>query len=421
MHPSHYANIVWRFEAIDSKEKKASLTKRLSDSDFDELDKEMSLYTRCISVIKKLISEEILEHLPDNYNNWKLNISFYTEFSRFQSYIWSQNNVQAFLNSLKNISSYLKWTWYWVSWLDKRSFKIDKINTYESKIDLLAWKWVEIYEKIMDGYQGLEDKIKNIQSKINNIESKDGIINNIHASVTEMKWTITQLKDEYSSWIKSLQSDSKSYKKEIEDLIKWFNKKDSAYELLTEKTEAFTSKMNEKQSFFDKRINTLEWIIWKETAVSLFSSFNDRAKILNKSVKIRWWILWWVTFLAIWYAAFIVYQFPIVWDTWWWIIIVANLLRISPVFFIERFVITQYKKERDLQEEYSFKWAVALTVDAYKWLISDESKKDEHILNSTSWIYKSPVEEISKIEQSLLTKIVDKIPSYLQLKWKDEL
>jgi len=70
--------------------------------------------------------------------------------------------------------------------------------------------------------------------------------------------------------------------------------------------------------------------------------------------------------------------------------LITNSIKTLPFFFLLFYSIAQYNKERNFQEEYAFKSAVALTIKAYSDIVKKEELKDELIVNSVSGVYKSP-------------------------------
>ena len=59
------------------------------------------------------------------------------------------------------------------------------------------------------------------------------------------------------------------------------------------------------------------------------------------------------------------------------------------------FVFSQYKKERNLQEEYAFKSAVAMTLTAYSEMLSnadndDNNSRQQMLLKSIELVYNQP-------------------------------
>lgn len=78
-----------------------------------------------------------------------------------------------------------------------------------------------------------------------------------------------------------------------------------------------------------------------------------------------------------------------------WINLVINLLKTSPAFVLMGFVFAQYGKERNLQEEWMFKAAVAMTINAYADLLEDKDKesnmsRQQLILNALRQVHTPP-------------------------------
>ena len=78
-----------------------------------------------------------------------------------------------------------------------------------------------------------------------------------------------------------------------------------------------------------------------------------------------------------------------------WLNILINIIKTSPAFVLLGFVFSQYKKERNLQEEYAFKSAVAMTLTAYSEMLSNADKEDNNsrqlmLLKSIELVYNQP-------------------------------
>ena len=154
---------------------------------------------------------------------------------------------------------------------------------------------------------------------------------------------------------------------------------------------------------------------------SLSHTFNDRKKDLEKS-KNNWrkWFLW--NIVALFVVALVVFLelkssqgFS---TTLWLKITLAFPLIYSAIFFH-----SQYNKEREYVEEYAFKSAVALSLQAYRELFKDEIDPDkpeeqerllDFISSTTKQIYTSPREIIAihpnkeeSVELGILNKLID--------------
>lgn len=75
---------------------------------------------------------------------------------------------------------------------------------------------------------------------------------------------------------------------------------------------------------------------------------------------------------------------------------------ISPIIYYLYFVVSQYKRERRLLEEYSFKASIARSFEAYRKVLKEESaneqdllKKNELIIETIKDVYSSPMKNIA--------------------------
>jgi hypothetical protein len=73
-----------------------------------------------------------------------------------------------------------------------------------------------------------------------------------------------------------------------------------------------------------------------------------------------------------------------------WLNLLLNTLKTSPLVLFLLFTIKQYNRERNLQEEYAFRAAVAMTISAYADKLTTEPNKEKIILESVQRVYTSP-------------------------------
>lgn len=78
-----------------------------------------------------------------------------------------------------------------------------------------------------------------------------------------------------------------------------------------------------------------------------------------------------------------------------WVNLGVNLLKTTPAFILMGFTFGQYGKERNLQEEYAFKSAVAMTINAYANLLADKDadankSRQQLILRALEEVHKQP-------------------------------
>lgn len=79
-----------------------------------------------------------------------------------------------------------------------------------------------------------------------------------------------------------------------------------------------------------------------------------------------------------------------------WLVVLMNIVKTIPMFVLLGFTINQYTKERNLQEEYAFKAAVAMTITAYSDKLSDIKNKETLVMETVRNIYTAPKIQIEK-------------------------
>ena len=150
--------------------------------------------------------------------------------------------------------------------------------------------------------------------------------------------------------------------------------------------------VTDRSKTFDQRIAVLNEVIGKEGAEKLFNTFNDRKNALEAPIK-RWANIVFATgTVALLLIVGIFTNFfgwvgglPTGID---WHYLLINSIKSLPVMIVLLFTIKQYVRERTFQEEYAFRSAIALTVQAYGDIAG--TKKEELIMKAISTIYTLP-------------------------------
>jgi hypothetical protein len=83
-----------------------------------------------------------------------------------------------------------------------------------------------------------------------------------------------------------------------------------------------------------------------------------------------------------------------------WTIIAIRTAVLVPLFAAFGFAFAQYRKERDFEEEYAHKAAVANSLPNYGDLARESSVRDQIVTAATSVIFSSPSEQARKMETS---------------------
>ncbi|MCZ2476082.1 hypothetical protein G9H61_11530 [Aquirufa ecclesiirivi] len=208
-----------------------------------------------------------------------------------------------------------------------------------------------------------------------------GLLNQQNSNLETVKTKLEEEKTVYVTFQKDLKDLKDSYKTEIDTSIK----KNADFEKL------LTSVLD-RSSTFDQRILVLNELIGKEGAVKLFSTFNDRKIELEKPVKHWANIVFATGTIALVLIVGVFTNFfgcvgglPTSVD---WQYLIINSLKSLPVMIVLFFTIKQYAKERSFQEEYAFRSAIALTIQAYGDIAG--KNKEDLISKAVASIYTMP-------------------------------
>ena len=140
---------------------------------------------------------------------------------------------------------------------------------------------------------------------------------------------------------------------------------------------------------------------------SLGYKFNIRQGALEKSVNKfwRWAVPGSIVIALIW--VFLVFTYFPAHVGNEWINLSINLVKTSPAWLLVGFIFSQYGKERNLQEDYAFKSAIATTLTAYSQMLCEDdgteakpkSSKQEMLLKSIENLYTQPILKADKSDK----------------------
>ena len=256
-----------------------------------------------------------------------------------------------------------------------------------------------------------KEEFKIIDSQVQNINKQNTSINELNndaVAVVEKinsQYTIADIRrndaekllNQATSQLEVIDNNLTEYEKTYEKNNHKFKELDSNF---SEKLEFVES----KTEFFAKRNEYLEDLIGREVGASLFETFQQRKKELQGSV-----LLWTIAvpvlavFTIVW--IFVVFYFSRDKELSYQILLI-NSIKVLPALGLLLFGIAQYGKERTFQEEYAFKSAVALTLNAYAEQLKDDINKDALIMQSVNSIYRTPINS-QKIKTSEAKPLMD--------------
>ncbi|MBT1849606.1 hypothetical protein [Enterobacter ludwigii] len=333
-----------------------------------------------------------------------------SDISNMNAYISSANYINS-LSYVYRLANYQRVNGFW-ELNTRRAFKKTERKLQE-EYELLEMKKSIIEQRILelDGFVGkvrdaevrvntfLEEsqsQIKTYEALLQNLVSQNDSINNMFNSATGVVEKINSqlaLAENKNSSIDKIFDDSEKTLDAIKLNISQYKEE---YGEISKKLNALNSSFDEKLAFvvgkeeyFKERNDYLDALIGREVGASLFETFKQRKNELAPSVNF-WKIA--VPVLAIATVLWIFFLFHLSeGQTMDYKLIIINSIKALPAIGLLLFGISQYSKERNFQEEYAFKSAVALTLKAYSEQLISEENKDALILSSVSSIYKSPI------------------------------
>jgi hypothetical protein len=164
----------------------------------------------------------------------------------------------------------------------------------------------------------------------------------------------------------------------------------------------YFDKAKEHLEYTESRKEEIERLTGMAADGALGSKFHARETKLSKALP-SWRIaIIAMTILSIFWVIVIFTFFPAKLNNEW-VNLLVNLLKTTPVFILYGFVFKQYSKERNLEEEYAFKSAVAMTLTAYSRMLAEGDRdpnksRQEMLLKSIENLYKEPKIHSEKTE-----------------------
>lgn len=358
-------------------------------------------------------------------------IDIYNETSTFLSYlrIFAHKDIAA--DALNRIIYYEIFHGFW----DRSSIKIHNLKGIdlvgaENRIQLLSKtledrisEFKSLKEENIGEFEKIEEMIKNFNNEADNIRdvhqdvlNKASDIDRLLGKSNESMQNISEVQKVSNSELKEIKKYNQNYQEEFKTKLEEFDNLNAK----VVKLETENRKLNEEIVNSHNNIKSQEETIIKLIGMaadgSLGYKFDDRNKQLSNSAK--GWIYGTVISVVatiVWvYLVFTVLPSKIGVE---WIDLIINAIKTSPGWFLVAFCVNQYKKERNYQEQYAFKSAVAMTLTSYTNMLSDEtpdkmSVKDSLLIQAVTGIYREP--SLDKDEINVPEKALDKAKELLQ-------
>jgi DNA repair exonuclease SbcCD ATPase subunit len=372
----------------------------------------LSLSNKVFNQFREELKTSFLKSLPFQYqfHNEFGGADLNSDLSSFVSYSESNRFPNA-VSHLARLIHYQAVNGFWEK--SKRKYfrhSEENLNAERERIELVSKQLessVNIYVEHLASLDATKDDLTRFthakQKELSEIESLLGASRNHSTEITELHSSTTSLseriqalldgadakKEEIDGLNKEAKDELKKIALTLEDQTEVIEKQNALFDSLESSFDKKLEFVNSKTSHFEERNRYLDDLIGREVGASLFEAFKQRKGELSSSI--TFWT-WSVPITAI---ATIVWIFVLFGNgdlnSLGWQVVFVNSLKALPAIGILLFSISQYTKERNFQEEYAFKSAVALTVNSYADQLQKDENKDQLIMDSVNAIYKTPL------------------------------
>lgn len=222
------------------------------------------------------------------------------------------------------------------------------------------------------------------------ISESNSILANLKAVMAEEERNLSGMALKREELLKR----DKDAQDKVEASLNSFSEKLVFAEEAQSKVEDAVGSVRQKESYFEERNRYLDDLIGREVGSSLFETFKQRKQEISSSIGFWKWSVLVVTVATVMWIFFLFGIKDV--SAMSWQLVLVNTVKSVPVVALLLFAISQYSKERNFQEEYAFKSAVALTVNSYANQLDDKSNRDRLVMESVGEIYKSPIHKAFK-------------------------
>ncbi|GAB2656713.1 hypothetical protein GCM10027036_07700 [Flavihumibacter cheonanensis] len=370
-----------------------------------------ALYYKTIHQLKAEVENGLGLLLPnqENFYNDFGSVTLDSDMQNLRAYVSNVNSRNDAAAILERLMYYQVRQGFW----DRSAIKLhdvntDKINAAQQQLQLVQKSLSENLKKFEELKKQFETKQEEVNTFFETKKQEMIEVNRLLAEATSSNTRITEL----ASSATNKDTEIAGVLKNVNDKVTTVTENIGTYQtsFSTIETEAATLKQQLETTIstalqnLDKAKQGVEFVDSKREEIvrltgmaadgSLGSKFDQRQGTLANGLSFWKWGVPIVTALSILWVIAVFTWLPAHTDNVW-INLLVNLLKTTPAFILMGFVFSQYGKERNLQEEYAFKSAVAMTLTAYSSMLEkgdDEGNKtrQEMLLKSIQQVYLQP-------------------------------
>ncbi|QXV66457.1 hypothetical protein INP83_05070 [Mucilaginibacter sp. 21P] len=342
-------------------------------------------------------------------------------YPNFNSYLQNFVNRNYAAEILKRFIYYQIRQGFWnKSVVKQHNVDVEKLNEAQEELIL-------VQKSLSENLQAFESLKKQINDRLNELtsiyEEKNTQSNEItgfretanldSSSITTLLTSATSKEREISGFVGTIkskvndvESDISNYQDAFENIKK--QNKDLSDQLTQNLDDAIENLKTAKEGneYITNQKETISKLIGLAADGSLGYKFDSRKSELQKGIKFfwRWAVPISVLIALIWVVVVFTKLSAHLGNEW--INLLVNVVKTAPAWILVGFVFSQYGKERNLQEEYAFKSAIAMTLTSYSQMLSEndasdkkaKSSKQEMLLKSIENLYTQPILKNDKSE-----------------------
>jgi hypothetical protein len=206
---------------------------------------------------------------------------------------------------------------------------------------------------------------------------------------------ITQLQTKITEALNKVSSDINENSTKFTEIVNQNSKLKAELDKTIESSKKHNEEISSTYNYIDSQKDQIDKMVGLATDGAIGYKFDERQKSIFKSIWF-WKIAVPVSYVlaAIWVLAVFSLLNTDVGNVW--LNLLISLIKTTPAWFLVGFTTNQYKKEREYEEEYAFKSAVAMTITSYTSLLSNDDvtqmkTKDQVLSKVLDNLYSSPL------------------------------
>lgn len=369
---------------------------------------------RMLLQLKTEIESTGFRYLPITFNT-------NTEFAHIDLY----NDLNLLLSSIKvwgneqNVVSILdKLIFYQVSFgfWDRSTIKVHDPRTVDLKkrtneLIFLEDKYKNQREKVEKDLENVKLLVNELTTNLNELnknstsiqhikQESENAISEVKRNLDEsqnIKIQINDLQIQITESLNKISSDINDNSKKFNDITNQNNNLKLDLEKVIKESADHNVEIKESHLYINSQKEQIEKMVGLATDGAIGYKFDKRQADINKSV-FFWKCAVPVSYLIafIWVAIVFTYLKAKFGNEW--LNLSINLVKTTPAWLLVAFCTNQYKKEREFEEEYAFKSAVAMTITSYTTLLNNDDLKemktrDKLLSKVLDDLYASPIQK----------------------------